>query len=321
MSNALSSSKLASSKLASLNPAKITGYSPFKTLMVREFWEHKRAIFLTPLLITGFLIVTSLIGLAFTDLNLGNVKMTAEHMSEIPDGAINVVLFASTLLIWLGVSLAMLFTALGTLYDERKDGSILFWKSMPISDTQTILSKVLTVLFLIPLMAIPFAWIIQVFYLTIMSFLAASTDINIWQSIWAPADFIGVTLFFIAFILTNALWIAPIFAWFMLVSVTAKRAPFLTAIIIPAITIGAEALLFRSNHLANWVGMRMAHGEDGKGEIAQVFEAMDQDKAFDLYALTQSLFSSTLTTQCATGLVIAGAMTYATIQLRKRSSI
>jgi ABC-2 type transport system permease protein len=229
MSNALSNSN---SKLARLNPAKITGYSPFKTLIIREFWEHKRAAFYTPMFITLFFIILIIIALLSGDgPHFGKIHINEDDLNNIPEGAINIALLSSSVLIWIGVSLAMIFTALGTLYDERKDGSILFWKSMPISDSQTIFSKIITVLFVIPLVSIPFIWISQIFILLAMSSVAAGTGIHIWQNIWAPADFIQITIFFLSFILTNALWMAPIFAWFMLVSVTAKRAPFLTAII------------------------------------------------------------------------------------------
>jgi ABC-2 type transport system permease protein len=319
MSNALSNSN---SKLARLNPAKITGYSPFKTLIIREFWEHKRAAFYTPMFITLFFIILIIIALLSGDgPHFGKIHINEDDLNNIPEGAINIALLSSSVLIWIGVSLAMIFTALGTLYDERKDGSILFWKSMPISDSQTIFSKIITVLFVIPLVSIPFIWISQIFILLAMSSVAAGTGIHIWQNIWAPADFIQITIFFLSFILTNALWMAPIFAWFMLVSVTAKRAPFLTAIIIPAITVAAEGLLFHTHHFGSWIGNHIGHGVEEDSKTAHILKEINNEEAFNILSIAKELFLNILTAECAIGLLIATVMTYTVIQIRKRNSI
>ena len=283
--------------LNNITLTKINSYSPFKTLMIREFWEHKRAIFYTPMVITGLFIIMSLIAIISTgELRMGNIRITAEHAETFPEGIINFALLASTVLIWIGVTLAMIFTALGSLYDERKDSSVLFWKSMPVSDTQTVMSKILTVLFVIPLVAIPFAWIIQTFILLMISYFLSSTDINIWQNVWGSASFFSVTGLFLTYITTTAIWLAPIFAWFMLVSVTAKRAPFLTAIIIPAITIAAEFLIFHSEHLGNWVGTHLSHGN--LKFLREVFQDINLHNTFDVLAISNSLFKTVLSTDC-----------------------
>ena len=308
--------------LNNITLTKINRYSPFKTLMIREFWEHKRAIFYTPMFITGLFIIMSLIGIISTgELKIGDIQIGSDHTEEIPKGAINIVLLLCTGLIWIGVILAMIFTALGSLYDERKDSSVLFWKSMPVSDTQTVMSKILTVLFVIPLVAIPFAWIAQTFLLLIMSYFLSYTDINIWQSIWAPADFLSMTGFFLAYITTTAVWIAPLFAWFMLVSVTAKRAPFLTAIIIPAVTIATEALIFHTQHLGSWIGMHLTHGHLTESKVKHLLKSMERQNAFDITSISKFLFETVLSVDCAIGVVIAAAMTYVVIQIRKRNAI
>ncbi|VAX04103.1 hypothetical protein MNBD_ALPHA03-619, partial [hydrothermal vent metagenome] len=152
---------------------KINGYNPFKALMLREYWENRRAIFTTPLVITAISMILIIIAMGLFGraihidgdsytLNEVLTRMSAQKAQDL-SAHINQILLASSTPIMIGAWFCMVFTALGSLYDERKDSSILFWKSMPTSDLNTVIAKLLTVTLVIPFVAIGFSFIFQIF--------------------------------------------------------------------------------------------------------------------------------------------------------------
>src|SRR5688500_3753928 len=53
------------------------------------------------------------------------------------------------------------FYGLDALHGERRDRSILFWKSLPVSDRTPVLSKVLVMMAVLPGIALRLSWAIQ----------------------------------------------------------------------------------------------------------------------------------------------------------------
>lgn len=148
--------------------------------------------------------------------------------------------------------LVLMFTTanylLGTLFDDRKDRSILFWRSMPVSEWQTVLSKFAVVVVVAPGVVFIVSFVLQVLTLALAAVLAWRLDL--------PTEklFEGLALGRLAlnqfggWVLT-ALWLAPIWAWLMLASAAARRSPFLLAVT-PVVALAiAEALLFGSTYV------------------------------------------------------------------------
>jgi len=306
---------------------KIDGYSPFKTLMLREYWDNHRAIFTTPLIIS---IITLLLGLSVTvfwkmqpgdfswyvdgttitslDQLLGlfaNLETTerARYLADFLSKPLGI-LFAAC-------CICMIFISMSTLYDERKDGSILFWKSMPVSDIKTVLSKIVTVLFVTPLVAILFGIIIQIFILLMMSSLTIGTEFSAWTLFWSPTNLGLLFLTQIMTVIFYSLWAAPVFAWFMLASMIAKRTPLLFAVIPPVVLVIIEGFLFKTRMLSEWIIERLTASLIMKGKDWDNFDGVE---AVDLVHLLQGLGDPAMWI----GLGIAGGMLYGTALLRKR---
>ena len=303
---------------------KVNGYSPFKALILREYWENRRAIFTTPLVITGICIVLVIIsmgvlgraihvdGEAFT-LSEMIAKMSAHEAQELK-AQVNHMLMASTTPIMIGVWFCMVFTALGSLYDERKDSSILFWKSMPVSDFQTILSKMVTITVVIPMVAVVFSLIFQLFLLIVGSLATIGTDYSAWDLLWSSINLPMLVISEVVYLLMFSLWALPVLAWFMLASVIAKRTPLLVATIPVALLALFEGLLFHSDYLIKFIGMRIS----GSYIMGPDAEALFQD-----FSPRTSLEILQTATQPGfwIGLAIASGLLYITILLRKRSSL
>jgi ABC-2 type transport system permease protein len=220
-----------------------------KWLMKREFWEHKGGFFWAPAVVgaimTLFLGVTMAIGVTMGKhhgFQVNGVQMNslsdamnaserAQFLQALTHGYMGT---GAPLLMVLGF--VVFFFCLGSLFDERKDRSVLFWKSLPISDGETVLSKVLTALVVAPLIALAFATITSVLSLLFMMVAAAFMGLNIFgQVLTSPSIYLAP--FEIAAILpVYVAWALPTAGWLMLVSSWARTKPFLWAVGVPVLT-------------------------------------------------------------------------------------
>lgn len=196
----------------------------FYWLIRRELWEH-RLLYIAPAVVAGFGVLGTFIG----SLHLSNAERAArladpastyDYME--PFGFVAGTVFLS------GVVVSILYS-LAALHGERRDRSVLFWKSLPVSDLMTVLSKAAVPALLMPVI---------VFALVVVAHLAvASLTSLVWLAngfdprlLWAELDlpFLWAVLAYgLAFM---TLWYAPIFAWMLLVSAWARRAPLLWAL-------------------------------------------------------------------------------------------
>lgn len=150
------------------------------------------------------------------------------------------------------------FYLLGSLYSDRKDQSILFWKSMPVSETQQVLTKLATGLVLLPTIAVITATLVAlVFQWLAMIFVGLQSPTTTAMELWSGTHPIGIALnhWFIA--MGVSLWSLPFFAWLLLASAGARRSPFMLAIIPPAIIMLFEELVFDSNTILTLITSRI----------------------------------------------------------------
>ncbi|MCX7033900.1 MAG: hypothetical protein NT046_08000 [Arenimonas sp.] len=222
----------------------------FKWLLKREYWEHRGGFFWAPL-ITGaiFLLLTIMAvvagesmrsaaldgeGLQMNGVELSKLTETMQpgDIAEMGAGLDLGALMAST---WPFMVLAFVvfFYCLGALFDERKDRSILFWKSLPLSDQQTVLSKVFSALIVAPVIATVAAIATSFGFLVILSGYAMFHGGNPMTLIWGPANPLTVAFNLAAALPVFALWALPTVGWLLLVSAWSKSKPFLWALLVP----------------------------------------------------------------------------------------
>ncbi|MFT7685628.1 MAG: ABC-2 type transport system permease protein [Candidatus Azotimanducaceae bacterium] len=250
-------------------------------LLKREFWEHKVAFFYVPIIISllsiGIVILSAL--------STPFVKMSIDYEDQSKGESSHTVIESSgdtTLSEFVGPQLLefsqrsftyredifekfytgssfILITTLwfvvffylqGALYEDRKDRSILFWKSLPVSDGLTVASKLLTALIVVPLLYFVFIALTQVAFLVVASVVALTNGVEVWATLWAPAHLVSRWVSMLAFFLFTALWCLPFYTWILFVSSWVKSVPFAWILGIPLALVTLEAMLFsRSEYI------------------------------------------------------------------------
>jgi ABC-2 type transport system permease protein len=233
------------------------GYSiaaprPFYWSVRRELWEN-RSIYAAPLIVAivvlfGFLVST--IGLPERRqavLLLEPAK--ARAAIEMPYNVAAMMLIFTAFIV--GV-----FYCLDALHSERRDRSILFWKSLPVSDLTTLLSKATIPLAVLPL--VTFAIIVATqFTMLLWTSVLLMTHSMSPASTWTNVPFLQGSLILLYGLVAIALWHAPIYGWALLVSGWARRATFLWAVV-PLLAIGFfEKITFGTSHFASMLKNRL----------------------------------------------------------------
>lgn len=230
------------------------------TLMNREFWEQRGVFFNVPMVLSGIfiLVAVALFILSFKyGSDVGNIQ------SEIVNQKISVALesfFSSIAVPFVSILWVIVFYYfLGSLYDDRKDGSILFWQSMPISQTQTICSKLFAGLILAPFCTWVVIMVTQLAILCIASLFFMAHPVIQWTELWNIPVILMTWLRLFAVMIVQALWLLPLFAWFMLCSAFAKKAPALRALVPLIVLIIIETLFFHPHYFTNFLVTRFEY--------------------------------------------------------------
>jgi ABC-2 type transport system permease protein len=143
------------------------------------------------------------------------------------------------------------FYCLDALYGERRDRSILFWKSLPVSDLTTVLSKVSIPLIVLPLLTAAITTTTHTIMLLLSSLVLRGNGLPV-ATVWTQLSWFHLSLLLLYhLVIVHSLWHAPFYGWLLLVSSWAKRAPFLWALL-PPLAIGiVEKIAFNSSQFAN----------------------------------------------------------------------
>jgi ABC-2 type transport system permease protein len=149
------------------------------------------------------------------------------------------------------------FYCLGALHNERRDRSILFWKSLPVPDLTTVLSKALVPLLIMPPVVFVVAIATQLIMLA-MNAAALSAHGKSTDVLWANVPLGSLSLVLLYGLVTLALWWAPIYAWLLLVGGWARRAPFLWAVLPPLLLGLVEKIAFNTSHVSDLIAYRIA---------------------------------------------------------------
>jgi ABC-2 type transport system permease protein len=241
----------------------------FGFMMRREFWENRGGFLIAQLSIGGFIVGSALLAISaaailVTEVN-GNEFMLSQvfgKLGEVDLGQLdkiaNTVLFATTGIFNVALFFIVFFYLLGSLYDDRRDRSILFWKSLPISDAKTVASKLVAATVLAPVLCVFAIALTHLALMIIATFLAWNAGLGAWEYVWGPADPINVWLLMLGAYAVQALWMLPVWGWLLLASAFAKSKPFLWAVVPPIMLAIMQSWFnftryFRWND--NWVWM------------------------------------------------------------------
>jgi ABC-2 type transport system permease protein len=235
----------------------------------RELWEN-RALYIAPLAVAAFI----LLGFFYSTLrmpagmlitstvnNNGVVTQSSHGIDPVLPYTIAAGLIMAT------TFLVGIFYCLDALYSERRDRSILFWKSLPISDLTTVLSKAAIPLVLLPLLT----WVVTVVTQSIMLLInvtvyhARGIDTGPLHSGLPLTQNAMMILYHLVTI--HALWYAPIWCWFLLVSAWARRTPLLWAVLPPFALGVLEMITLHSGHVFEFLKYRI-HGPVGSDSFS-----------------------------------------------------
>lgn len=220
----------------------------FVYLVRREMWEN-RSIWLTPLAMAAIIVLAYIAGVAFVyfhggQIGLGDYAMAGPgKQREVLSGF----LVALIGLFNLVLIITIIRYLLHSLYADRKDRSILFWRSLPLSDTATVLSKLTVAMLIAPLATFAFIWLTQLLGIGAISAIIAMAGGNVAKLVWEPAGLGGVWAFTIVGLLIQSLWYLPFYGWLMMASSWARQAPVLWAAIPPLVAGTIEAIVFQSS--------------------------------------------------------------------------
>ncbi len=208
----------------------------FIWLVRREFWENK-AIWVMPICIAALMVVASL---------FGKVEIAMLHASD-QQSELAGVLFLVAIggVFWAAMSIYTVWYLLDCLYADRKDRSVLFFKSMPVTDSATVVSKLFVGVIAIPLVYFCVADIAALLMAFVISVRAHLVFGNV---LWRPRLWLQVQALWLYVIATGVLWYAPVVGWLLLVSAWAKRAVILHALLPPLAVMLAERL-FLGTHV------------------------------------------------------------------------
>ena len=229
---------------------------PFLWSLRRELWEN-RYIYLAPLAAGGMILFVFLISLIRMPYRLQALPtLDPVQQRELIAAPYD---YAAAFFMGMQMLVAIVYS-LDCLYSERRDRSILFWKSLPVSDTTTVLSKAIVPLAIVPLItcavSVATLWIMLVLNRAMLP-ASGQTFAVVWTQL-ALTEVSGLLVYHL--LAVHALWHAPFYGWFMAVSSWARRAPFLWAFVPPLAVIAVEKILFGTSHFADLLGYRLRGG-------------------------------------------------------------
>jgi ABC-2 type transport system permease protein len=266
----------------------------------RELWEY-RSIYVAPLAAAAVFLSGFLIALPH---HMRGVR-TLDRAHEVLDTPYEL----AAALIMGTAFIVGIFYSLDALYGERRDRSILFWKSLPVSDLTTVLSKLTIPLIILPLLSFAIAVVTQFVMLLLSSAVLLGRGLNV-GTFWAQSSFLHASLILLYHILTvHGLWYAPLYGWLLLISAWAPRAPFICAFLPPFVIWGVEKIAFRTSHFLAMLQYRLT-GPQPSTTTPPGGNMMDM-----LSALTPAQFFST--PGLWSGLAVAAIFLAAAVRLRR----
>ncbi len=279
---------------------------PFYWSVRREIWEN-RSLYIAPIAVAALFLLGFLVSIGhIPDKMRAALAMDSARQLEVLEQPYD---FAALLLMGTYLIVAA-FYCLDALHGERRDRSILFWKSMPVSDFTIVMSKASIPLVVLPLFIFATTIAMQCVMLLLSSAVLGMSGLG-FGTLWTHLPFfhMSVTLFN-HLIGVHAVYYAPIYGWLLLVSGWARRATFMWAAL-PALAIGiVEKIAFNTTYFGAMLASRLGGGPDSIPFPATGMSPMHSMKHF---VPINFLFSPGLWV----GLIVCAAFLAAAVRLRR----
>ena len=301
---------------AAAPPAGIPLTSTLVTLVRREFWEH-RVLWLGPV------VAAALVALAAISAHV-NFDFTHEHDSQLqmmlsPSGRRGVssfVQWALSIPLYVVMLFVLSYYLLDCLNAERKDRSILFWKSLPVSDGLTVGAKLLMAFVVVPLGVFALAALTYFVFSAIVAVrvaIGSAPDLLVFD----PLSWLQLEVVMLGELILGVLWYAPAAACLLLLSAWVRR-PFLWATLPPIFLPLLERIALGTHYVWNFLHYR----------TVGIWQVLIRDLNINPGTMQHQTLSSALMQQLHfgaafsdaglwSGVLVAAALVYATIRVRR----
>jgi ABC-2 type transport system permease protein len=279
----------AANALVKIRGFKVPNWGKIPALLRREFLDSKTSFFHLPLIVIGLTLAVLVMLMVSFEVRYGDqVNLDLQNFSITVDGKVMAHNghFADTLdqedqgkfaqifsrAVSGGNSVGLLmilpfvvfFGLLGALYDDRKDRSYLFWKSMPVSDTREVLAKFGFYTLAGPAMFFFYMMVAGIGAMILVTPFIWLHNGSAMDLLWGPAPFISMWFATAATYVVYALWILPILAWLLLASAYAPKAPMIWAVVPIVAIIATEAIFndgqtYLGNALLDRIALDFGH--------------------------------------------------------------
>jgi ABC-2 type transport system permease protein len=293
-------------------------------LIRREVWEH-RSLYITPAVVGLVMVLTLLTAFVFASgyqeiVDIGivgaqNLAGDAERRA-----ALLAVLIGNTVPFLIAGAVLTVFYCLDSLYAERKNKSILFWRSLPITDAETVISKFLTTALAIPLIAFAVIVVTHLLILTITGVFVSKEGGSSMLLVWSSAPLFDVWAGMLIVTILLPIWFSPFIGWLLFVSAWTKRSPllmaFLPLILLPVL----EYWVFRTHLIGDAIQTRF--------DQLPLFKGIEPELFFDEEQFIANMDSISLlayidvgkffaSPQMWAGVVVCGLLMTAAIYVRR----
>jgi ABC-2 type transport system permease protein len=225
----------------------------------RELWEY-RSIYIAPLAVAAVFLLGFIISLAKMPHRL--LKAVAAGDGQVR-GVIQQPYDMAALAVMAATFLISIYYCLDALHGERRDRSILFWKSLPVSDLTAVLAKAAIPLVVIPPLTFFITVVLHSVMMALNSLAFAASGIGT-AVLWSNISLFRMWLvLFYHLTAVHALWFAPCYAWLLLISAWARRSPFLWAALPPLAIAGFEKLVFNTTYVLDFLARRLGGAPQG----------------------------------------------------------
>ena len=236
-----------------------------KASIRKELWEFSGMLKWIPITLAGVFIFIPMLAVLLNGINmqhvlheLSQIAQELERLTQMQQTErLGEIFFVSA------IALFSPFIAIGfivqvyyfvtCLFDERRDQSVMFWRSLPVSDGMTIASKLLTGAIVIPVIFFAAATLLMLFILVLVVIasviLSLGYDISLW-SMLAGANVLSGLGYIWLTLVPIAIWLLPLYSWLMLASIYANKAPFLWAVLPIVALLVIEAIVVHYLHLS-----------------------------------------------------------------------
>ncbi|MBU15898.1 MAG: hypothetical protein CMQ14_12580 [Gammaproteobacteria bacterium] len=236
----------------------VNQFGQFGALLKREIIENRNLFISTPALLAVIFFVFTVWVVSFVP--SAEIATGIEYLSVLFDG-LSPLQMAPVFLLPAVPFIVTLYICgiiylINSLYQDRKDASVLFWQSMPVSNLQTVLSKVVTICATAPAFYVAILFVLYLLAVAMLTALGLTYNVQVaGLSYMFMASVLSLLLIYLSAI-TTALWLLPSIGWLLLFSAFARKTPILWAVGVFILLGFLEDFVFGSQYLANWVESR-----------------------------------------------------------------